>query len=335
MAAPTNSYQRVAVSNTLEDYADVIYDVSPQEVPFITNSAQGTADNTTYDWTEDELDAANANNAHIDGDIFAAEAITPPTKLTNECEIARKDFRISRRARRVNKAGPDDEVARQVVRKGRELKRDIESSVLDNRAKVVDNGTVAPRTASLNAWIADMNTTGRTDRGATGADPTGDGTDAATDGTVRALSESGLRGVLKGVYLDSQEAPDAIMFHPDAKERFSNYIFGADAGIATQYQDQGRSPRGGVQAVGAVDVWVTDFAVVDIVPDRFQRPTDGLVVNFDFCEIKYFDPISTDAMAKDSDTDSRMVLADWGLCVRNRATLGVFADIDVSTAMVA
>lgn len=334
MGSPTNSYRRVDTTNALEDYADIIYDTSPTETPMVTNSAQGTADNTRFDWTEDELDAANPDNAHIDGDVFAAEAITPPTKLSNECEIARKDFRITRRSRKVNKAGPDDEVARQSVRKGREVKRDIEASVMANRGLVADNGTVAPRTGSINSFIADLNGNGRTDREGTGADPTGDGTDPAGDGALRALSEAGLRGVQKGIYLDSSEAPDALMLHPDTKDLFSTYMFGTGTGIATQYQDQQANPRGGVKVVGAVDSWVMDFSVVDVVPDRFMRSRDAIFANFDFVEIKYFDPISTDAMAKDSDTDSRMVLADWGLCVRNRATLGIFADVSTATAMV-
>lgn len=337
MAAPTNSYQRVNVSNDLEDISDLIYDTSPTECPMVQNAAQNTADNSTIEWVEDILDAANGSNAWVDGDVFAAEAITPPARLNNECQISRKDFRISRRARRINKAGPDDEIARQVVRKGRELKRDIETVIMGNQAKVVDNGTAAPLTASINAWIADLNTTGRTSRDATsGADPTGDGSNAATDSSAtRALTETGLLGVVKGIFLDSQEMPDALMLGPAAKQQFSAYMFTSPARIATQYQDQGASPRGGVRVVGAVDVWVSDYAVVDVVPDRFQRERDSIFCNFDYLEIAYFDPISTDAMAKDSDTDSRMVLADYGLRARNRYTLGIYADVDSAVAMTA
>lgn len=335
MAAPTNSYQRSDVTNELEDISPLIYDTSPTECPLVQNAAKGTASNTTVDWTEDELDAADATNAWIDGDVFAASAVTPPVKLTNECQIVRKDFRISRRARKLAKTGQTDEVARQTVRKGRELKRDIEAVCMSNTAAVSDNGSVAPKTGSLLTWIKDLNSSGRTARGGSGADPVTTGSTAATDGTQRALDESGLLGVVAGIHVDSQEMPDALMLGTVAKQKFSNYMFSSSARIATQHQDQGKTPRGGVRVVGAVDVWVTDYAVVDVVPDRFQRERDAVFVNFDYVELAYFDPISTDAMAKDSDTDSRMVLADFALKVRNRYTLGVFADVDETTAMVA
>ena len=38
---------------------------------------------------------------------------------------------------------------------------------------------------------------------------------------------------------------------------------------------------------------------------------------------------------EDSDTDSRMVLADYGFRARNRYTLGIFADVNAGTPMVA
>lgn len=337
MAAPAGSYQRFEVSNELEDIAPLIYDTSPTECPMIQNAARGSVDNTRFDWTEDQLDAADGTNAHVDGDVFLATDITAPDKLTNECQIARKDFRITRRARKIAKTGQVDEVARQTVRKGRELKRDMETIVMQNQAKVADNGTLAPLTASINTWIADLNSTGRTDRDATtGADPTGDGSDAATDSSaVRAMTETGLLGVIKGIYLDSQEMPDAIMMGPSAKQQFSKYMFTDPARIATPQMEIQNGRTKGLSVVGAVDVWVSDYGVVDIVPDRFQRERDAIVCNMDFIEISYFDPISTDAMAKDADDDSRMVLADFGLMVRNRYTLGVFADVNEAVAMTA
>ena len=336
MAADPNAYQRVDIIHALEDIQDLIYDTSPTDCPFIQNAPATTADNSTIEWVEDVLDAADVSNAFIDGDTFDAAAITQPSRLTNECQISRKDFRITRRARKINKAGPNDEVARQVARKGLELKRDMESIVLNNQAKVVDNGTAAPLVAGLPTWIADAQGAGRADRGATGTDPAGDGTTAAGDGTIRALSEAGLLGVVRGIYDGSQAMPEALMLGTASKQLFSNYMFDDTSGrrVATQYQDQGRSPRGGVRVVGAVDVWVTDFAIVDVVPNRFQRDRDAFFVNFDYVEVSYFDPISTDAMGKDADDEPRMVLADYSIRARNRPSLGVFADIDTGTAMV-
>ena len=168
-AAPTNAYQRTDVANELEDVSDIINDISPEEVPFQSNCSTISVENTKYEYDRDELDAASATNAHIDGDVFAGEAITAPSRLASHCQISRKDFIITRRARKMKKTGQRDEVARQVARKGRELKRDMESSLLANNAAVADNGSVAPETGGLPSWITG-DSDGRSSRGATGAE---------------------------------------------------------------------------------------------------------------------------------------------------------------------
>ena len=349
MAIPTNAYQRTSQTHALEDIRDIIYDVSPEEVPFLSNANTVTASNTKHEWVVDELDAASVSNAHIDGDDFAGEAITAPIRMNNECQIQRKDFVITRRTRKIAKAGPDDEVARQIVRKGRELKRDMESALLYNNAKVVDNGSVAPELAGLPTWIE---TSSATLRGATGADAAGVGTATAgaaakTDGTHRALEEVDLLTATQEIYDNSQELPNVLLLPSTVKSKFSQYMFTSSARIATQYQDQARDPRGGVTVVGAVDVWVTDYAVLDVVPSRFipanvnqvGTPTgtqyDAFIYNTDWCDCAYFDPISTDAIAKSGDSDKRMVLVDHTLVVRNWRTVSTVADIDDAEDMVA
>lgn len=340
MAAPTNAHQRVDISQEAEDVRDVIYDVSPEETPGISNAPVGSCDNTTHAWLKDSLDDAVTTNAHIDGDVFAGDAITAPTKLNNECQIMRKDIIVTRRARKLAKYGPTDELARQVTRKGRELKRDAEATMWHNQAKVVDNGTVAPKWAGVPTWIAGTSD-GRASRGATGADPTGDGSDVKTDGTARALDESILLGIITAIYKVSSEKPNVLLLDPDSKANFSQYMFGGSSRIATQYQDQGKTPRGGVRVVGAVDVWVTDFAVLDVVPDLFipnrvaTTGYDAFIYNTGMLDVCYFDTMQTNAMAKTADTDDRMILMDATIVPRDPICLGTFADIDETTAMVA
>lgn len=327
MAAPTNAHKRVAIVHNIPDIRDVIYMVDPDETPGITNFGRAQATNTTHQWQEDVYDTATTANAFPDGDAFAPQAVNTVTVLTNECQISRKDFTITRRARKVNKAGPDDELARQIGLKGTALRRDMESIIFNNQAKVLDNGTAAPLLAGLPAWIAGT-TDGRADRGGTGTDPTGDGTDAAGDGTARALTESGLLDIITAIYGVSSVRPNCTFMHHTIKQKFSTFLFSTNARVATQYQDQGANPRGGVQVVGAVDTWVTDFGVLDIVPDRFQRQRDVFVKNTSWIDVADFDPMSVATIGRRSDTDERMIVSDYTLVPRNRSTLGVYADVD-------
>lgn len=335
-AAPTDAYQRSDITNELEDISDVISDVSPEEVPFQTNAGSVMVDNTYYEFDSDVLPTAVNNNAHIDGDTFTADAITAPTRKGAHCQIARKDFVVTRRARKLNKTGQRDELARQTVRFGRALRRDIEMSVLANNASVADNGTVAPETGGLPTWI-EGDSDGRADRGAGGSEGgfAATLTTAATDGTDRAMDESGMLDIVTNIFKVSKMAPEVLMLGPEAKAKFSRYMFSSSARIATPYQNQAQNPRGGVRVVGAVDSWVTDYAVLDVVPNLWQREDDGFFLNFDSIDMGWFDRISTNAMAKNSDSDSRMIVADYCLIPRNELTIGIFADIDETLAMVA
>lgn len=354
MAVPTNAYQRAEITHALEEIRDVIDDVSPWLTPFYTNAPKTSIENTHYEWHTDALSAASnpyaasflpaggTNNAWVDGEAFTAIAIPPTVRLSNHCQIQRKDIMVTRRARRINKAGQRDELARQVTRKGLELRRDMEATLLANQIAVADtgnlDGTAPPKLAGLPVYI----TGARANRGVGGADSTDplNGTDAKDDGTIRALTESGILGVVQAIYQESQEVPNVILLDTKSKKNLSTYLFSSSARIATQYQDQGASPRGGVTVVGAVDVYVSDYATLDIVPDRFitERTAGGFdcfIYNTDYAECAAFDAMSTDVAAKRADSDDRMVIVDHTLCVRNPKAIGTFADINEDAAVTA
>ena len=331
MAVDANAYQAADVIQKLEDVRDVVYRVSPEETPLILNAPVANAKAVKHEWHVDRLDAPDTANAHLDGDEFDGEAVTPTERLTNELQIFRKDFIISRRARIIAKAGERDEVARIAVKKGFEMRRDMEAIFLNNQAFVADtDGATIPLAASIQCYITNSA------RAGDGADPVGaDGSAQATDGTPRALSESDVLDVIRQIYDDSQDPPNTIMMETQVKQQFSKYMFSSSARVATQYQDQGKNPRGGVQVIGAVGVYVSDYCVLDCVPNRFQRARDVIIYNTNQVDVAYLDSMKTDVMAKTADTFDRMVIADATLVVRNPDCIGVVADIDPASPMVA
>lgn len=339
MAQLTGAHDRYDLAtsgdNAREQLHDTITNISPTETPFQSNIGKGTCKNTLTEWLMDSLAAASTSNAHIDGDEFSADSLTAAARLSNYAQISRKDIRVTRRANKVDKAGRKKELSYQIAKAGKELKRDVEAIITGNQAAVAGSNSVAPKTGSLCAWL-----TTNTDRGATGADPTLSGTDngypdaAATDGTDRALSEATLQGVIKDCYV-AGGTPSMIMMSPTVKQRFSNYMFGSSARIATPYQDHGAKKNGGAQVVGAVDVYVSDFGTLDVVPNRFQRDDDVFVIDTEMWSLDYLDGYTTESMGKTGDAEDRVILVDYALCSKNEAASGIVADIDETTAMVA
>lgn len=338
MAQDTNTLDRFDLNTVREDLADIIYNISPTETPFCANVGKTSSSQTFKEWNIDTL-AAAADNAHIDGDEFSGDALTDANKVGNYHQISRKDLVMSRRANIVNKAGKKSEVAYQIAKAGKELKRDIELAATKRKPAVVGNSTLAMESAGVPAWIRTND-----QLGSGGSSPTLSGTTSGypnaggTVGTARALSEATLMDAIRGCY-DQGGNPDMIMVSTEMKQRMSTFLFSSSSRVATQYQDQGKSPRGGATVIGAVDVYVTDFGVVDIVPNRFSpsgaTTSEVFVLDSEYWAISYLDGFKTETIAKVGDHERRMLLADWTVESKNEAASAIVAAINDTTAMTA
>jgi hypothetical protein len=58
MGVPSNTTETFSRVGIREDLADVIYNISPVETPFISNAGKGTATQTNHEWQTDALEAA-------------------------------------------------------------------------------------------------------------------------------------------------------------------------------------------------------------------------------------------------------------------------------------
>mgnify|MGYP000474673133 CR=1 FL=1 len=339
MAQSANTADRYDTGNNVrEDLSDVIYNISPTEVPAQSNFGRGSSNQTFKEWQVDAL-ATAANNAAIDGDEFSGIALDKAERLGNYHQISRKDIVVSRRANIVNKAGRKSEIAYQIAKQGKALRRDVEVAITSRKVAVEGNSTLAMQSAGLATWI-------RTNiqRGALGTAPTLSGTTEGypngngTAGADLQLTETLILTVVRNCY-EQGGNPNMIMIPPTVKQLLSNYLFTSSARVATQYQDQGANPRGGITVVGAVDVYVTDFSILDIVPNRFQldsaTDTEVYILDTEYWEVAYLDGYKTETIAKIGDHERRMLLVDWTLCSLNEAASGVIGDVDNAQAVVA
>ena len=320
MAIVTNTFTRYSAIGIREDLSNVIYNISPEETPFISNVSRENVKNTYFEWQTDALDAASSSNAALEGDdISSFSAVTPTARVGNYTQISRKDVIISGTLESVDKAGRRSELTYQLAKMGAALKRDMESSLLANQAAVAGNTTTARRTAGLPAWL-----TSNTDFGTGGADPTVGSTPTAarTDGTQRAFTEALLKDVIAEVWT-SGGTPKMLMvgaFNKQAASAFS--------GIATKFRDVPAGQQ--AQIIGAADVYVSDFGTVNIVPNRFQRARDAFVVDPEYASLAILRPIQQMELAKTGDAEKRLMLVEYGLKVSNQAAHGIVADLTTS-----
>ena len=226
MAIVTNTFTTYDAVGIREDLANTISNISPEETPFMSNVGSENVSNTFFEWQTDSL-ASTSTTPVINGDdVSSFDATSATTRLGNYTHIRRRTYVIADNLAAVDEAGRADEVAYQVAKRGKELKRDIETVLLDNNARVAGNSSTAPETAGLGAWIATNDSVGTG-----GAAPTGDGTDARTDGTQRAFTEAMLKDVMQQAWTSGGN-PSMLMVGAFNKQAVSAF-----AGIAAQRGD--------------------------------------------------------------------------------------------------
>jgi hypothetical protein len=316
MAIVANTFTRYSAVGIREDLSNVIYNISPEETPFISNIGRENVKNTYFEWQTDSLAAASASNAALEGDDVASfTAVSPTSRIGNYTQISTKNVVISGTLEALDKAGRRSELTYQLAKLGSELKRDMESALLANQSPVAGNTTTARRTAGLPAFIKT-----NTDFGTGGADTAGIA--ARTDGTQRAFTEALLKTVIAEVW-ESGGTPKMLMVGSHNKQVASGFT-----GIATRFRDVPAGQQ--AQIVGAADVYVSDFGTVNIVPNRFQRARDAFVVDPQYASMAVLRPIQQMELAKTGDAEKRLMLVEYGLKVNNEAAHGIVADLTTS-----
>jgi hypothetical protein len=96
------------------------------------------------------------------------------------------------------------------------------------------------------------------------------------------------------------------------------------AGVAQQRYVTGAEPTTIVAAAGA---YLSDFGLISIVPDRFMRSTDALMLDSEYAALAYLRPFQTNDLAKTGDSDKTQILAELTLEVRNEKAHGGVFDI--------
>jgi hypothetical protein len=110
MAQPSNTFDSYDAVGIREDLRDVIYNISPEETPFLSKCKKSKAVNTYHEWQTDTL-RSSANNAHIEGDATTADAMTATTREGNYTQIFKNAVVVPDTDEGLNKAGRAKEIA--------------------------------------------------------------------------------------------------------------------------------------------------------------------------------------------------------------------------------
>jgi hypothetical protein len=157
------------------------------------------------------------------------------------------------------------------------------------------------------------------------------------------MTETVLRDTVQNVYLAG--GPDGrrtlvLMARPENIRKISEYGFTSTARVATVTSPVSQDDRGGVTLQGAVNVFITDFGTLEMIPNRLQ-PTSAAntshvgIFDFEYIDVVLLSGYETIPLAKTGLADKRSMAVDGTLRLRNEDSCGVIYDVDQQAAMVA
>ena len=319
-----------------EDIMQKIFDISKIPLPFTDLVGSTTHKNERFDWVVDELRAPDVTNARVDGADAGAASEAGGARVGNHSQISDEVIAVSYRADASDTVGRTKELAYRITRGNQQIRRDVEAIALNNQASVAGTDEVAGVTGGLPSWIE------TTVMNADGSAATAGGHNMTTGLTVKAnvgdgsgatgLSFQAVKDAIQGVYEEGGEVTH-LMSNPGVIGALSSYMFDNEARVATLTSDQGAPANSKATALSSVNVLVSDFGTIKLVPNRLQ-PLDenGNAIAFlldpEYVSLSYLEGYRTDTLAKTGLAEKRQISVDWGLRVHTEKAHGMIVNID-------
>jgi hypothetical protein len=323
-----NTFRTPSAVGIREDLSDIVSRITPEDTPLYSMCSKEGAKNTHPEWEVDNL-RAPAANAQEEGGDYAFNAIIAPIRVGNWTQIFSESWIISGSMEASDDAGKVQKRKYQKIKKGIELRKDIEFALTDNIATV--SGTTR-KFGSLPTWLV-TNVT-RNGAGANGGYQTGTGlTAAVTPGTLRAFTKT-LVDQVAGLGYTNGANFTTLMVSPYVKSVFATFM--SDTNVANFYYNTTRGQQNAI--VANADYYEGPYGKIKVTMNRVMaidatHARNAYFIDPEFIAMKTLRPIQEDAnLAKTSDAEKGVIIGETTLKVTNEKGLGVIADIFGLTA---
>lgn len=328
MAKLANTFVTTDAVGNREELSDVVNRITPEDTPIYSIIGTSSCSTVHPEWETEEL-AAPGDNAQPEGNEYTFDAISPAVRVGNYTQIFDKKWIASESQNKMLNAGNAEKgLKKQKLKKGIELRKDVEWSLVNAGASV---GGETRRSGSLSTWYE--TNVSRGSGGANGGFNQGDGlTDVPTNGTQRAFTKALLDDTMQSAYTEGANIK-SIVVSPYVKSVFVTFM--SDTNVSefrTAVSGGGKNT-----IVATADMYDGPFGKVTIVPNRVMS-TAALARNVhmidpEMATFKWYRKIHNDKnVARTGDAKKGVLIGEGTLCVKNEAGLGVVADVFGMTA---
>ena len=316
MAIVTNAFTSYNATANREDLSNAIYNIDPFDTPVMSAVRRRNVKNRIFDWQTEFLPLVNLNNAQLEGFSLANSPAQPTIRVNNTTQISERDATVSGTQEESDAAGKGSEMAHQMALASKVLKSDMESIMCSRQPRSADtssNYATTPRmTESISHWIARAVDKNANPAAAVAGYTTGlptlatDAFAAVAGGNQIQISEAMLGQAMQQAYVNGA-SPSLWIVPPGPKRTISTFV-----GRSTTQVLVGKT-----EVVSTIDVIATDFGRIKVAPSRWV-PTDlALLIDPDYAAVAFFRAFRQYLMARTGDAETRMIVVEWGIEMRN------------------
>lgn len=328
MAKVTNTFVTTDAKGNREELSDVVNRITPEDSPIYSMIGSDKCKTVHPEWETEVLDAPGAN-INAEGNEYTFDAINPAVRVGNYTQIMTKRWIASNSQNAMDNAGDAEKgLKKQKLKKGIELRKDVEFSIVDANASV---GGETRESGSLSSWYETNVSRGAT--GANGGFSSGTGlTVAPTNGTQRAFTKALLDSTMQSAYQAGANIKSVVV-SPYVKSVFVTFM--SDTNVAS-FRYAAHSGKGNT-IVATADMYEGPFGKVTVIPNRVMSTAATArnvhLIDPEMLSWKWFRKIKEDKdVAKTGDAEKKVLIGEGTLCVKNEAGLGVVADVFGLTA---
>jgi|SRR5580693_2409206 hypothetical protein len=328
MAKVTNAFTTYQAVGNREDLSNAIYNIDPFDTPVMSAIRRRNVKNRLFDWQTENLPIAaspsipgapaagspGAPNAQQEGFVLANSPAQPTIRQNNTTQISERDATVSGTQEESDAAGKGSEMAHQMALASKVLKSDMEMALCSRQALNTgnDTGPVARVTEGFAHWVARAK------------DKFGNALAAIAPGTVTTgvpvlatdafpvpatpvtITEQMLGDAMQQAYTNGA-SPTLWIVPPGPKRTISTFV-----GRSTTQVLVGKT-----EVVSTIDVIATDFGRIKVAPSRWVPVDVGLLIDPDYAAVAFFRAFRQFLMARTGDAETRMIVVEWGLEMRN------------------
>lgn len=289
--AQMTTYEQVGIA---EDVSDIITNISPTKTPFQTGIGNVKVNNTLFEWQEDTLRAA-AVNAKVEGADATDNTIVPTNMRQNRTQILSETVKVSRTSSRVKTYGRAREMAYQLDKAAKQVKRDMEHAYVGTAQVAVAGDNSGPVARQMAGFQRQLDST----------------TVVYTGGVSTVPTEANLLAALQICYSNGAE-PSRIHVTPS-----NSVVVAAFASAAGRYRTLQNGMASDKTIVNVVNLYVSPFGEQKVEINRFQKVKNTLIFEPDMWEKATLDPWMRVPLAKSGDYDRQMIVGEFSLKHKN------------------